>query len=111
VIVSLETKQFQCSILTLKDDQFRLPFLLETRPHGEFSYDAAKNKLASLRLRDDEVSQRNLIIPGDIRMEDPAFDDTHTPGQQSKLLRLAGSINMESRITVRSLPLDLICLY
>jgi len=46
------------------NDQFRLPFLLEVRPPNEFSYDAAKSKLVSLRLGDESGTRVSFNIPG-----------------------------------------------
>lgn len=78
------------------NDPFRLPFLLDIRPSGEFHYDAAKTKLMTLRLGEVDGTRLNFIVPGD---HVAAYDDD-VPGQQCHLLRLAGWIDLESRVTV-----------
>lgn len=79
------------------NDQFRLPFLLDVRPPSEFYYDAAKTKLATLKLGEDHGTQVSFNIPGDHF----GGHDEAMHGQQGQLLRLAGWIDMESRVTVR----------
>jgi DNA mismatch repair protein MSH5 len=79
------------------NDQFRLPFLLDVRPPSEFYYDAAKSKLITLRLGEDDGTQVIFNVPGDHL---GGYDAEGTHGQQGQLLRLAGWIDMESRITV-----------
>lgn len=84
---------------SVDNDQFRLPFLLEVRPPSEFYYDAAKSKLQSLQLEGTEVSQISFNVSSEL----PAahqFNDGDTFGQQGQLLRLAGLIDLESRVTV-----------
>ncbi|KAF3000149.1 MutS protein msh5 [Curvularia kusanoi] len=78
------------------NDPFRLPFLLDIRPSGEFCYDAAKTKLMTLRLGEIDGTQLNFVVPGD----HVAAHDDDAPGQQCQLLRLAGWIDVESRVTV-----------
>ncbi|KAF2686455.1 hypothetical protein K458DRAFT_476351 [Lentithecium fluviatile CBS 122367] len=82
------------------NDQFRLPFLLEVRPPTEFSYDAAKSKLVSLKLGMNHTSQLNFVVPGDAIVEDPAYDYETAPRQLGQLLRVAGIIDMDSQLTV-----------
>lgn len=81
------------------NDQFRLPYLLEIRPPGDFSYDAAKSRLANLNLGNASDSRINFNIPGEL-----FSNDNNDPGSKSghpgQLLRLAGWIDMESRVTV-----------
>lgn len=78
------------------NDQFRLPFLLDVRPPSEFYYDAAKSKLMTLKLGEDEGTQVSFNVPGDhLGGYD---DDAH--GQQGRLLRLAGWVDMDSHTTV-----------
>jgi DNA mismatch repair protein MSH5 len=101
-VVLVSTKIDDTVVETLEnlaEDRFSLPFLLEVRPPGEFSFDAAKGKLATLRLEDDGAPQMNFIVPGDLNLlgEESL---KNAPGQQSRLLRLAGLIDLESRLTV-----------
>jgi DNA mismatch repair protein MSH5 len=79
------------------NDQFRLPFLLDVRPSGEFNYDTARTKLMTLRLGEVDGPRVNFIVPGDHLA---THDDVGAPGQQNQLLRLAGWIDIESRVTV-----------
>lgn len=83
------------------NDQFRLPFLLEVRPPNEFYYDAAKNKLTTLRLGEDDGTQVSFNVPGDYRSD---FDDDLTHCRQGQLLRLSGWVDIDSRTTVGCLP-------
>ncbi|KAJ5058840.1 muts domain V-domain-containing protein [Bipolaris maydis] len=81
------------------NDQFRLPFLLEIRPPSEFNYDCAKNKLANLRLGEDDDTHIEFNIPGELAtVGHPGKGQS--AGQQGQLLRLAGWIDLESRSTV-----------
>ena len=81
------------------NDQFRLPFLLEVRPPNEFSYDAAKSKLVSLRLGEENGTRVSFHIPGELAPVDH-LEEEAAVGQQGQLLRLAGWIDLESRSTV-----------
>lgn len=79
------------------NDQFRLPFLLDIRPPSEFQYDAAKIKLMALPLGEEDGAQVTFNVPGD-HFSASAAEGAH--GQQGQLLRLAGWVDLESRITV-----------
>ena len=81
-------------------DQFRLHFLLEVRPPSEFAYSAAKSKLVGLRLGDEFGPRISFNVPGELNAND-RLDDDNSTGRQGQLLRLAGWIDMESRVTVR----------
>lgn len=87
--------------LTTPDDQFRLPFLFEVRPPSEFAYEAAKSKLGNLRLGDTCERHVNFVVPGDLPVDGLLLDGEIAPGQQGRLLGLAGLVDMESRLTVR----------
>ncbi|KAH7095817.1 muts domain V-domain-containing protein [Paraphoma chrysanthemicola] len=82
------------------NDQFRLPYLLEIRPPSDFYYDAARSKLVSLHLGDEHGTRVTFNIPGEHGAMGHHGDDENTTGQHGQLLRLAGWINVESRITV-----------
>ncbi len=79
------------------NDPFRLPFLLENRPPSEFYYEAAKSKLMTLNLGEDSGPQVRFCVPGD-HLNGLEEDRVH--GSQGLLLRLAGMVDMESRVTV-----------
>ncbi|KAF2866754.1 muts domain V-domain-containing protein [Massariosphaeria phaeospora] len=81
------------------NDQFRLPFLLEIRPSSEYSYDAARSKLASLKFEEEDGPQVTFVVPGDVVAAE-GLDDDEGVNRQGQLLRLAGWVDMESRLTV-----------
>ena len=81
------------------NDQFRLPFLLEVRPPSEFLYDAARSKLVNLHLGQENGTRVIFNVPGELAAIDN-LNDEGVAGQQGQLLRLAGWIDMESRVTV-----------
>jgi DNA mismatch repair protein MSH5 len=100
VLVSTKVDETVTETLeNLAEDRFSLPFLLEVRPPGEFSSDAAKGKLATLRFGDDGAPQMNFVVPGDLNLlgEESLGN---APGQHGRLLRLAGLVDLESRLTV-----------
>jgi len=79
------------------NDQFRLPFLLDVRPPSDFYYDAAKSKLMTLRLSEEDGPQVSFNVPGDYL---GGFEGDAAHGQQGQLLRLTGWFDMENRVTV-----------
>ncbi|EMD01095.1 hypothetical protein BAUCODRAFT_62522 [Baudoinia panamericana UAMH 10762] len=83
-------------------DQTRLPYLLECRPNAEFAYEAARTKLANLRVGQRNGPRVTFVVPGDVMSgpEDFNLPDVDYGGRQGQLLRLAGWVNVESRITV-----------
>lgn len=102
-IVLVSTKVDDTVIETLEslaEDRYSLPFLLEVRPPVEFSFDSAKGKLAALRFKDHNVRHVSFIVPGDVNLLGEESLE-NAPGQQGRLLRLSGLIDMESRLTVR----------
>jgi DNA mismatch repair protein MSH5 len=82
------------------DDRFRLHYLLEVRPLGEFSYESSKSKLANLRLGSDKGPRITLTIPGDVIGTDGDEIQDENSGRHEHLLRLAGWVDLESRVTV-----------
>jgi DNA mismatch repair protein MSH5 len=83
-------------------DATRLPYLLECRPNAEFGYESARNKLVNLGIGQQGGPSVTYITPGDVVHEEHVFegDEARFVGKQGSLLRLAGWINMESRLTV-----------
>lgn len=83
-------------------DQTRLPYLLECRPNSEFGYESARNKLVNLRIGQPDGPNVTFVVPGDIlgHEHDCMGGDAGFAGRQGQLLRLAGWINLESRLTV-----------
>jgi DNA mismatch repair protein MSH5 len=84
---------------SVDNDQFRLPFLLEVRPPSEFYYNAAKSKLVNLHLGEENGTRVSFNVPGELGANDHLEED-NVAGQQGQLLRLAGWIDIESRVTV-----------
>lgn len=84
-------------------DQFRLPFLLDLRPSSEFYYDSARSKLMSLNIAEDDGPSFSLSVPGEYPF---GHNETGAQGQQCQLLRLAGWVDIESRVTVSELAED-----
>jgi DNA mismatch repair protein MSH5 len=81
------------------NDQFRLPFLLEVRPPSDFFYGAARNKLVNLHLGEENGTRVSFNVPGELDTNDNP-NEASTTGQQGQLLRLAGWVDIESRVTV-----------
>jgi DNA mismatch repair protein MSH5 len=96
-----ETKDPRASV-DGRGDQTRLPYLLDFRPSSEFGYDGARNKLVNLRIGQPDGPNVTFVVPGDIVTHDVEFTGAEAgfAGRQGQLLRLAGWINMESRLTV-----------
>ncbi|QDS74512.1 hypothetical protein FKW77_007276 [Venturia effusa] len=90
----------RASSVAESNDEFRLPYLLEVRPSGEFNYDSSKSKLANLRLDSDEGPRVTLTIPGDVIGADGYEIRDENSGRHEHLLRLAGWVDVESRVTV-----------
>ena len=97
-----EMRNPRASVDGRSGDQTRLPYLLECRPNSEFGYDSARNKLVNLRIGQPDGPNVTFVVPGDFLPSDNnnLGGDTGFAGRQGQLLRLAGWINMESRLTV-----------
>lgn len=85
---------------SVHNDQFCLPFLFEVRPPNEFYYETAKGKLMDLRVGEQDGATIRFQVPGELASAAPQLDGGGIVGQQEQMLRLAGWINLESRITV-----------
>ena len=70
------------------------------RPSSEFYYEAAKTKLVNLKLGEDDGPQVTFVAPGDVVAAEGFDDGESAAGRQGQLLRLAGWVDMESRLTV-----------
>lgn len=77
-----------------------MPYAFEVRPAVEFKYDAGKNKLVNLRLDQEDGPAIRFTIPNDVLDADEYGPPGESAGRQEHLLRLAGWIDIESRITV-----------
>jgi len=79
-----------------------LPYIIESRPSPEFSYEAGKYKLTKLNLSTDGGPEVSFITPG----YDDAYEtygggnEAGFTGRQGNLLRLSAWIDMDSRLTI-----------
>ena len=79
-------------------------YVLDSRPSSEFNFEAAKNKLINLDIASDHGPQVMFTTPDDditgnaTRGWDPV---DLAAGRYSRLMRLAGWIDLDSRLTVR----------
>lgn len=80
--------------MTPLDDIFGA-YILNAQPSGDFNYEAAKNKLVNLELNADEDPNIIFTTP-----EDNLAGDQVGMGRQRRLMRLAGSVDLDSRLTV-----------
>ncbi|PWW76611.1 hypothetical protein C7212DRAFT_357556 [Tuber magnatum] len=78
----------------LEAHEYATPYHISIRPTGEFSYEAARNKLTSIKIGQIDGPILTLQSPGDIH--DIATDEQ----RRGNLLRLAGWVNVDSRISV-----------
>jgi len=77
-----------------EEDEYATPYHISIRPTGEFSYEAARNKLISIKIGQADGPILTLQTPGDIH--DIATDQQ----RRGNLLRLAGWVNVDSKISV-----------
>jgi DNA mismatch repair protein MSH5 len=76
-------------------------YVLNAQPSGDFSYEAAKNKLVNLELSAYEASNIIFTTPVDELAGDPYGHGDHGGmGRQGRLMRLAGRVDLDSRLTV-----------
>lgn len=80
----------------------RFTYRLECRPNVEFSYEAARNKMANLQIGQQHGAIITYTVPGDVIScdIDPDNPDGTATCAQGQLLRLAGWVDMEARLTV-----------
>ena len=86
----------------LATDPLALPYIIESRPSPEFSYEAGKNKLINLDLSTDGGLALPFITPGD---DDPqetyqTGNEAGFTGRHGKFVRLSTWVDMESRLTI-----------
>ncbi|QSZ29053.1 hypothetical protein DSL72_003563 [Monilinia vaccinii-corymbosi] len=77
-------------------------YVLDSRPAAEFYYEAAKNKLASLDIEGARGAGMVLATPGDDFTGDRNHDQAELSGagRQGRLIRLAGWIDLDSRLSI-----------
>lgn len=77
-----------------------MPFVLDVRPPSEFSYEVAKSKLTNLKFGQDDDARFAFVVPGDTIAAEGYEDEDSVIGRHGQLLRLAGWVDLESRLTV-----------
>jgi DNA mismatch repair protein MSH5 len=78
-----------------------LPALCSLRPVSEFSYDSARNRLVNLKIGHEDGPKITFVTPGDFTAEkDGDLGGTNLEDHQGQLLRLAGWIDVDSRLSV-----------
>lgn len=80
-------------------DGFALPYGLEIRPTVEFAYDAARSKLVNLGLNNEGPKVAYATASEEAGV-DALRDEDELMGWEAQLLKLAGWIDVESRISV-----------
>lgn len=78
------------------DDVFG-SYILDSRASGEFNDEKAKDKLINLELTVDDAPNIIFTTPADDNL---AHKDGGGMGGQGRLLRLAGWIDLDSKVTV-----------
>lgn len=82
---------------------YGMPALCSPRPVSEFSYESARSRLVNLKIGHEDGPKITFITPGDVttdRNSEHDAGDTATESRQGQLLRLAGWIDVDSRVTV-----------
>ncbi|KEQ73926.1 mismatch repair protein 5 [Aureobasidium namibiae CBS 147.97] len=82
---------------------YGMPALRSARPVSEFSYDSARSRLVNLKLGHEDGPRITFMTPGDLTAEsseDCMAGDGAVESRQGQLLRLAGWIDVDSRVTV-----------
>lgn len=81
-------------LIQVRLDEFATTYRILIRPTAEFSYDSARGRLLAINIGEDSGPSLTLQTPGDIH------DISGGQQRRGNLLRLAGWINVESRVTV-----------
>jgi DNA mismatch repair protein MSH5 len=79
--------------------------VLDSRPSVEFQFEAAKNKLINLEFISEHGPEIVFVTPGDDLIARGAYGQGHNDsgvGRQGRLVRLAGWMDLDSRLTVCS---------
>jgi DNA mismatch repair protein MSH5 len=86
----------------MPDDIFG-SYALNSRPSSDFNYVAAKNKLVNLELSANGTPSIIFTSPGEELTGGRACDHAHpgSIGRQGRLMRLAGWIDLDSKLTAR----------
>lgn len=79
---------------------YGMPNICTPRSNSEFHYESAKSKLVGLRLGNTDGPVVSFVVPGGITTDVDDGDPTSVTSREGALLRLAGWIDLESRLTV-----------
>lgn len=96
------SKEYISSLISI-GDQFRLPYLLEIRPSSEFNYQAASSKLVNLNIGSASAPLMSFVTPADVIVANDFGDDEAFGGHQGQLLKLAGWVDVDSKLSVSGL--------
>ncbi|PNS19011.1 MutS 5 [Sphaceloma murrayae] len=78
-----------------------LPYNVEFRVAGDFKFESAREKLASLDVGQSGSSRVSFVVPGDSAgFDDPDDFGLNSAGRAGQILAVGSSIDMESRISV-----------
>lgn len=75
-------------------------YILDSRASGEFNEEKAKDKLINLELSVDDDPKIVFTTASEDRTGGIALEEMGGMGRQGKLLRLAGWIDLDSKVTV-----------
>ncbi|KAL1996734.1 hypothetical protein VTN49DRAFT_7599 [Thermomyces lanuginosus] len=87
---------------TSRELPFNLPYQLDIRPSQEFNAKAAASKLAALQTSPDNSDTADFLVPGNgLTQHDVTnAENTGFSLDKGKLLRLAGSIDIENKVSL-----------
>jgi DNA mismatch repair protein MSH5 len=101
--VSFILPLYETRVLTdLQPDSIFGSYVLDSRPSPEFQFEAAKNKLINLDIASEDGPEIVFTTPGDDLISGAGYGQGHSDsgGRQGKLMRLAGWMDLDSRLTV-----------
>ena len=90
--------QVCCLVKHYTSDDVFGSYILDSRPSSEFRYDTAKDKLVNLELGEDRPPSMILTTPGD-ELE-ATYGEGSLGGRQGRLMRLAGRVDLGSKLSV-----------
>lgn len=85
------------------EPQFNLPYQLDIRPTREFNAKAAASKLAALQISQEDTDTADFLVPGNGLTQQHDVINPENTGfslDKGKLLRLAGSIDIENKVSL-----------
>ena len=100
------TERQKDTLIRLLLDSIFGSYFLDSRPSAEFQFEAAKNKLINLDMASEHGPEIVFRTPEDDLISGGAYSQGRNDsvvGRQGKLIRLAGWMDLDSRLTVRDL--------